>query len=33
MYLTLLQGVTAFEKTDTTLTLIAGEERLEFISK
>jgi heat shock protein HslJ len=32
-YLTLLQSVTAFEHTDTTLTLIAGEERLEFVSK
>ena len=32
-YFALLQRVTTFEKTDTTLTLIAGEERLEFISR
>lgn len=32
-YFDLLQRVTTFEKTDTTLTLIAGEERLVFLAK
>lgn len=32
-YFDLLRRVTAFEKTDTTLRMIAGEERLEFVSK
>jgi heat shock protein HslJ len=32
-YFELLQRVTSFEQTETTLTLIAGEERLEFIAK
>lgn len=32
IYLRFLQSVTTFEATDTTLTLIAGEERLEFTS-
>jgi heat shock protein HslJ len=32
-YFDLLQRVTTFEQTETTLLLIAGEERLEFIAK